>query len=154
MEIDWLRYSSQSQTTMSVVHIDKVFMGHGLEDKFRLKKIPQETRIPAGRYRIVLREHGGHYNDYTRKYEGHKGMLEISNIPNYSDVLIHIGNDKSDTAGCPLIGTTPTNNKTDVGYIANSTDAYLKFYFAVLPALEKGEDVFINMIDYDIPNGI
>jgi hypothetical protein len=154
MELKWLRYSSQNRTTLSVLLIDEHFECYGLEDCYRPEKIAGETRIPSGRFELVLREYGGHYEKYTKKYEGHKGMLQLKDVPNFEHILIHIGNYAKDTKGCLLVGTTANNNVKSMGQIVNSTSAYLEMYFKVLPILEKGEKVFINIIDLDKPKNL
>jgi hypothetical protein len=99
MKIELLRYSSQNMTTLGAVLIDGKFQCYSIEDRFRLEKVPNETRIPSGVYEIKLREFGSHYEKYKSKYEGHKGMLWLQDVPNFTDILIHIGNDEKDSAG-------------------------------------------------------
>jgi hypothetical protein len=152
MEINLLRYSSQSKTTLGALLIDNKFECYTLEDTFRQVKIVNETRVSAGRYEIKLREFGGHYERYVKKYDGHKGMLWLQDVPNFTDILIHIGNESNDTSGCVLLGSTANNNKTSKGEITNSTDAYLDAYFKILnEGFGRGERVFITIHDLDLP---
>ena len=151
MRIELLRYSSQSKTTFGVVLIDGKFQCYSVEDRFRLEKIKNETRIPSGVYEIKLREFGRHYEDYCEKYKGHKGMLWLQDVAGFSEILIHIGNGEKDTSGCILLNNEVNNNKTDYGRGVNSTKAYLDFYFKVLEAFENGEKVYISIVDFDIP---
>ena len=117
----------------------------------RVKKIKNETRIPAGTYEIKLREFGRHYQDYIVKYKGHKGMLWLQDVPEFTDILIDIGNGEEDTSGCILLCNEVNNNRTDYGKGKDSTKAYLDFYFKVLKAFENQEKVFISIIDFDVP---
>ena len=151
MQIKLYRYSSQSKTTLGVIHVDKKFQCYSIEDRYRKEKVKSETRIQAGRYEIKLREFGGHYEKYVNKYEGHEGMLWLQDVPNFEDILIHIGNDAKDTSGCLLVGSTANNNAKNKGFIGGSTEAYLDLYFKVLPELKAGRKVFIGIIDLDIP---
>lgn len=127
-----------------------------LEDEYREVKKYGETRIPAGRFEIKLRKEGGFYDNYsnhknatikalTRKY----GMLEIIGIPEYQYVLIHIGNTEADTAGCILIGNQAENNSNKKGFVSDSAGAYIFLVSAIYAAIEKGKQVFINIIDMD-----
>lgn len=154
MKIKVVRYSSQSKTSIGVLLLDNVFECHTLEDSFKPEKVYGETRIPAGKYDVELREFGGHYERYSKKYTGHGGMLWIKNVPNFEHILIHIGNKHEDSHGCILVGTTATNNKKYLGKLAESTNAYLEMYFKVLKAFERGEKVTIEIIDLDKPTNI
>ncbi len=147
------RYSSQSKTTLGVILIDNKFQCYTIEDRYRKEKIKHETRIPKGTYEIKLREFGGHYERYVNKYNGHKGMLWLQDVPEFTDILIHIGNDQEDTSGCILTGSTANNNSKYKGQVTASTEAYLDMYFKVLEAFESGEDVSITIQDLDMPYG-
>ena len=63
--------------------------------------------MPAGTYKIELRKEGGggFHNKYKKKYGSlHKGMLHVTNVPNFEYILIHTGNSDEHTAGCLLLG--------------------------------------------------
>lgn len=151
MKIEVLRFSSQSITTFGNVLIDGKFQCFSVEDRYRVEKLQNETRIPSGVYEIKLREFGRHYEHYSKKYPGHKGMLWIQDVRGFSDILIHIGNGEKDTSGCILLNNEINNNRTDYGRGKDSTEAYLDFYFKVLEAFERGENVVISIVDQDIP---
>jgi len=74
-------------------------------------------------------------------------MLHITNVPNYKWILIHIGNDDEDTAGCLLVGDTSISNVNQRGRVNNSTAAYLRVYPIVAKALSEGEEVWISYLD-------
>lgn len=127
-----------------------------IEDEFRTKKKYKETRIPAGQYKLFTRKDGRHYDKYsnhsnlalkelTRKY----GILQLADVPNFTGILIHLGNDEKDTAGCLLPGSKAYNNSFGRGYIAESTDAYIKLASAIFKAMDDGADVYITIIDKD-----
>ena len=149
MEIKLYRYSSQSKTTLGVIHVDKKFQCYSIEDRYRKEKVKAETRIQAGRYEIKLREFGGHYEKYVNKYEGHEGMLWLQDVPNFEDILIHIGNDAKDTAGCLLLGDTSQQNISKQGFIGASSDAYKRVYPHIADALASGQECEVTYIDYD-----
>jgi TPP-dependent 2-oxoacid decarboxylase len=153
MKIKMYRYSSQSKTTLGVILIDNKFQCYTIEDRYRKEKVKHETRIPKGNYKIKLRDFGSHYNKYIGKYAGHKGMLWLQDVPEFTDILIHIGNDQEDTSGCILTGSTANNNSKYKGQVTASTEAYLDMYFKVLEAFENGEDVSITIEDLDTPYG-
>jgi hypothetical protein len=101
---------------------------------------------------VELRTEGGFHDRYLKKFgsEFHKGMLWIKDIPEFEYVLIHIGNDDDDTAGCLLVGMS--NNADKKGRIGGSVEAYKKIYPIIRDAILKGEDVYINFYDsvYDV----
>ena len=147
MELKVYRYSSQSQTTLGALQIDGKFECYTLEDQHQDIKVKGETRIPAGKYNIELRTVGGFDARYKAKFSFHKGMLQVLNVPGFEYILIHIGNDEDDTAGCLLVGNTANNNRLNKGFIGDSTTAYKSLYPKVLKAIESGLDVTIEYID-------
>ena len=68
-------------------------------------------------------------------------MLWVKDVPGFEYILIHIGNDEDDTAGCLLLGSTADANK---GFIGGSTGAYKKAYAKISHAILRGEEVLIN----------
>ena len=145
MELKVLRYSDNGESTLGLLFVDGKFECYTLEDEARTQKVWGETRIPEGRYEVKFREEGGHHAKYMRRFgDFHKGMLHVQNVPNFEYILIHIGNDDDDTAGCLLVGNKANNNQHGVGYIESSTDAYTKLYDKVSKALVNGEEVHIS----------
>jgi len=62
--------------------------------------------------------------------------FEITNVPNRSGILIHVGNTVRDTNGCPLIGIGFDTVLGELG-ITQSRQAFSKFI-----ALTRGVDSF------------
>jgi hypothetical protein len=136
------RYKHAKDFTISKVFIDGQFECFGLEDERREAKVMHETRIPEGRYKIVLRTEGGHHAKYSKKFPTfHKGMLHVTNVPGFQWILIHIGNTDEDTSGCLLVGLNVDEAK---GMLYNSTAAYERFYSKVIKAIEQEEEVWIK----------
>lgn len=112
-----------------------------LEDEPREVKIAGETCIPAGRYELKLRTHGGMFERYRVRYPWNAaGMLELRDVPNFTDVLIHCGNHKDDTRGCLLVG----HGAFVYGRISESIEAYTELYKRVSKALLSGESCHIE----------
>ena len=148
MKLKVYRYSSQSRTTISAIHINGEFECFGLEDRYRKEKVMGETRIPKGIYKIGLRTVGGHHIKYSSKFPSiHKGMLQVLDVANFKYILIHIGNGEKDTQGCLLVGLEANNNKLYKGQITNSTSAYTALYKKVIKSIDEGEEVTIEYID-------
>jgi hypothetical protein len=95
-------------------------------------------------YDLALRAYGGHHERYKDRFPlFHVGMIQIMNVPNFKDILIHIGNKDDDTAGCLLTGNVANNNRIGDGFIQQSTDAYVAMYKKVAPHLYNDEKIKI-----------
>jgi hypothetical protein len=146
MEIEVLRYNKKPDFTDGLFFIDSEFQCFTIEDEVRTAKVYGETAIPLGRYKVELRTEGGFHQRYLKKYgsDFHKGMLWIKDVANFEYILIHIGNDDDDTAGCLLVGMT--QNADDQGFLGSSGIAYKKIYPIIRDAILRGEEVYINYI--------
>jgi hypothetical protein len=130
---------------------------HTLEDQKQITKVHGETRIPSGTYNITSKQEGGFYNRYLlhkdekiRELTKEFGILQINDIPGFTNVLIHIGNYDEDTKGCLLIGLTTNNFSMDTGFISNSTEAYKFLLEEIGIVLYRPEPVQIQIMDFDI----
>ena len=144
------RFLSNSKATLSQVLIDGAFQCFGLEDEYREEKLAAETRIPAGVYKVGLRDTGGFHNHYSAKFpDFHKGMLQVLDVPGFEYILIHIGNTDKDTAGCLLVGQSAVTD-CDADYLAvgSSKSAYTSLYSKVIEAA-IADDLVIHYIDED-----
>ena len=148
------RFSSGPYSTLGAIYIinqqgKKSFTGFTLEDRFNFidDKVPGETRIPSGIYKLKLRTEGGFHERYKKRFPFHKGMIEICGVPNFDYILIHCGNNDEHTKGCVLIGDTAEQNITKRGFIGNSKIAYERFYNEIIPGL--GEGSTIKIVDGD-----
>ena len=153
MKLQVLRFSSESDSTNGLLFdvTDGVkFLAYTLEDEYRKHLIRKETRIPAGTYKIKLRNEGGFHQRYSKKYPSiHRGMLHIIDVPGFEYILIHVGNSDEHTAGCLLVGDTQENNQINKnGFIGSSGNAYKRIYPIIANAIEK-EEVTIQYIDLD-----
>lgn len=132
MIIDVLRLPSIGKTTVSGIYIGREFICFGLEDQLLNMKFPGQTAIFEGTYKLGMRQYGKFYSKYTQAYPWHnKGMIEILDVPQFTDILIHPGNTADDTAGCLLTAQKlehkPKGSTMQViGY--NSIDAYRSLY--------------------------
>jgi len=159
MELEVLRFSSQKESTLGLlfdVSLNKrKFLCFTLEDEYRTKKIYGQTRIPTGTYEVKLKKEGGFHNRYKIKFpDFHKGMLEITNVKGFDYILIHIGNNDDDTAGCLLVGDSLRQNITDKGFVGSSTIAYKRVYSIIANLLDLGGKVVIKYIDFDTKSNL
>ena len=153
MKLKVLRISSQEDSTSGLLFLEDDlglhFLCYTLEDEKRVLKVKGETRVPAGVYQIALRKEGGFHQKYKKRYAGfHRGMLHVTNVPNFEFILIHTGNTDEHTAGCLLVGDSQENNVIiKDGFIGKSSNAYKRIYPNIAKALENGEDVSIEYVD-------
>lgn len=151
LEIRLTRFSSDTDSTLGMLHNvtgKPQFLCYTLEDEHRTVKVWGETRIPAGRYKLKIRQYGGFHERYQKKYNAfHKGMIEICDVPNFEHILIHVGNTDDDTAGCVLLGNAQRQNITKLGLLYDSVEAYERVYRFIVGSMLNGCDAYITIID-------
>lgn len=131
--------------------IDGQFACYILEDEQRTQKVYGETRIPDGIYPVKLRTVGDFHERYSKKFpDMHKGMLWLQDVPAFKYVLIHIGNEDDDTAGCLLTGDRANNNKIADGWVDFSTAAYKRIYPGIARAILSGERVTVELVTLEL----
>lgn len=138
MKLKLQRFATHELGTFGFIHCDGEPVCFTLEDPQRTgPKIPGETCIPEGHYRIMLRTVGGFHARYSRRFpDMHRGMLWLQDVPEFEYILIHCGNTKQDTAGCILTGTSADSNRVLVGA---SKSSYVRLYEKVVDAAEADE---------------
>ena len=153
MKLKVLRFSSQEDSTSGLLFLEEnqeiKFLCYTLEDEKRDVKVRGETRVPAGTYKLELRTEGGFHNKYKDRYgKFHKGMLHVTNVPNFEFILIHTGNTDEHTAGCLLVGDSQENNViVKDGFIGKSTNAYKRIYPDISKEISEGKEVTIEYIN-------
>ena len=71
----------------------------------------------------------------------------LRRVPGFKFVLIHTGNTEKHSEGCILIGDLAQSNVADgSGSIGSSRQAYRRFYPPVVDAIERGEEVTIEIV--------
>jgi hypothetical protein len=132
MQIKVVRQVFTSNSTIGQMFLDGKFECFTLEDMVRPVKIVKETAIPAGSYKVTLRM-SPHFKVRTPA---------LDKVPNYENVLIHFGNDKTNTDGCILVGQSKS-----VDFIGSSMAAFK----ALMPKLEaaaaRGEPLGIEIVE-------
>ena len=150
MDLFVQRFSSGAESTLGLLFEDKVpelptFHCYVLEDQYNEPKIPGETRIPNGRYRITLRTEGGMHQRYGERFSWHKGMLWLQNVPGFEWIYIHVGNKDDDSEGCLLVGDGQISNVVEHGQVTSSVSAYTRLYHHIVKALDADEPVWIDI---------
>lgn len=100
------RVDDDGTSTLGKMFVDGEFECWILEDTHQDEKVQGETRIPNGVYDIQLRPAGGMHGKYAARYDWHKGMLHLQDVPDFTYVYIHSGNYHTHTDGCILVGNS------------------------------------------------
>ncbi len=146
MRIKLKRFKSDSDGTIGTLSIDNEPKCFTMEDAHHDVKIPTKTRIPMGSYIVKLRNEGGMTQRYAKRYDNHKGMLWLQDVPNFEWVYIHTGNTDEDTDGCILVGDIADLNENRK-MVGESRDAYQEIYAIISGAILNGIQVRIQIID-------
>jgi hypothetical protein len=134
VELTLVREPTCDGFTRGELLIDGVHECYTLEDQVRDVKIPGETAIPAGRYRVVL----------THSPRFKKVLPELLKVPGYTGIRIHAGNDASHTEGCILVG-----QRQGKSAVFESRDAMIELMAALDAAVEGGEQIWIEVRNAD-----
>ena len=136
------REASSEQCTHGQMFLFGVHECYTLEDPVRPDpnpatpeneaKIPGQTAIPAGTYKVIVND-SPHF--------GRKLPL-LLDVPGYVGVRIHPGNTAADTRGCILPGSARVE-----GQVTGSKMAFEKLFTRICSALTEGEEVWIEVRD-------
>ena len=160
MELLVKRFSTGDESTIGALFVTDPFRGteplkgypsfrcFTMEDQPNEPKVPGETRIPAGRYKIELRTRGGMTKRYKKKFDWHIGMLWLRDVPGFKWVYLHYGNYERDTDGCILVGDGALSNVLGDGMVMSSVTAYTRLYAEIINAMHAGREVWITIEDY------
>ena len=108
-------------------------------DEIKKIKVPNETAIPTGTYKITLNVVSPKFSKYAYKYIGGR-LPRLPDVPGYSGVLMHIGNTAEHSSGCLIVG-----QNTQVGKVLNSTVTFKKLYAKLQEANKRGEVITITI---------
>lgn len=119
MELEVFRTPSRDGATIGKLSVDGVYECFTLEDQIRevpgepvrLWKVPGQTAIPSGRYRVIV----------TPSVRFRRPLPLLLDVPGFSGIRIHCGNGTGDTCGCLLVGRT--KGPTHVGESRLAFDA-------------------------------
>lgn len=126
--------------TISNLYIDGVWFCNVIEDTDRhlkqtdslatiqAKKVYAKTAIPSGTYKVTLDFVSPKFSKktYYKNFCGGK-LPRLCNIPGFEGILIHIGNDQTDSAGCLIVGENKVKGK-----VINSKATFEKLYKKLL----------------------
>ena len=131
-------------SSLSALSHEGRFLCFILEDGYRERKEYGKTRIPPDLYEIVPRTHGRIFDSLRKRY-GHTFVPQLVDVPGFTDILIHPGNEVADTLGCLLPGYK-AEKEAAVFRLENSTPAYNSEIYPLLDrTFRNGEKAFIRV---------
>lgn len=122
----------RSGNGLGKLYIDGVFQCDTLEDLERPMKIPGETAIPKGTYKVVI--------DQSVRFK--RLMPHVLDVPGFTGIRIHSGNTQADTEGCILVGEKYTDKPPR---IINSRIAFAAFFAKLQSALNQNSQVTLEI---------
>lgn len=95
-------------------------------------KIPGETAIPKGIYKIIL--------DFSNRFK--KVLPRLLDVPGFAGVRIHSGNTPEDTEGCILIGKAFDEA---TGNVINSRLAMTELMYLLESTYDSGTEIELEI---------
>ena len=127
------RERSSAKATIGKLYVDGIAQCVTLEDVVRPVKIPGETAIPAGKYRVII----------NRSTRFKRDMPLLLNVQGFSGIRIHPGNTAANTEGCILVGM----ERVGKDFIGQSRVAYDQLFAEMKEALANGEEIWLEITE-------
>lgn len=144
MKLVLKRINNQDNYCEGKLYIDGIYQCDVIEDvdrgltsemsiaEIQSKKVYGETAIPKGTYQITLDVVSPKFKDRSWATFCEGKLPRLLDVPGYEGVLIHVGNEASNSLGCLLVG-----QKTKDGWISNSTQTFKNLYYKLKQATDQ-----------------
>ena len=90
-----------------------------------------KTAIPRGKYKVII--------DWSNRFK--RELPRLLDVPGFTGVRIHAGNEPDDTEGCILVGSS---YKED--WVSNSRATFNKLFELIESSLDHGDEVEIEIL--------
>lgn len=127
MRLKLYRDTRTDVSTIGRLYADDEFLCYTLENHWEDNK-PRISCVPADKYFIETKTYGRFYESYKHP------IVKLKNVPDRTEILIHIGNYPEDTLGCILVGSTTAKDA-----VWNSKKTYNDIY----PVISQAEMIEI-----------
>lgn len=144
MKLVLKRINNQDNYCEGKLYIDGTYQCDVIEDtdrgltnemsitEIQSKKVYGETAIPKGTYQITLDVVSPKFKDRSWATFCEGKLPRLLDVPGFEGVLIHTGNEASNSFGCLLVG-----QKTKDGWISNSTQTFKNLYYKLKQATDQ-----------------
>lgn len=144
MKLVLKRINNQDNYCEGKLYIDGTYQCDVIEDtdrgltnemsitEIQSKKVYGETAIPKGIYQITLDVVSPKFKDRSWATFCEGKLPRLLDVPGFEGVLIHVGNEASNSLGCLLVG-----QKTKDGWISNSTQTFKDLYYKLKQATDQ-----------------
>ncbi len=123
------------KSTQAPILINDTFECFTLEDTDRCLetggiKIPEETAIPRGRYRVII--------DWSDRFQ--RPMPHVLDVPQFKGIRFHILNTIDETEGCIGLGAKRGIDRLDLSAIA-----FNQFFKKLFNIWATGEEIWLEV---------
>jgi hypothetical protein len=144
MKLVLKRINNQDNYCEGKLYIDGIYQCDVIEDvdrgltnemsitEIQSKKVYGETAIPKGTYQITLDVVSPKFKDRSWATFCEGKLPRLLDVPGFEGVLIHTGNEASNSLGCLLVG-----QKTKDGWVSNSTQTFKDLYYKLKQATDQ-----------------
>lgn len=144
MKLVLKRINNQDNYCEGKLYIDGTYQCDVIEDtdrgltnemsitEIQSKKVYGETAIPKGTYQITLDVVSPKFKDRSWATFCEGKLPRLLDVPGFEGVLIHVGNEASNSLGCLLVG-----QKTKDGWVSNSTQTFKDLYYKLKQATDQ-----------------
>ena len=144
MKLVLKRINNQDNYCEGKLYIDGIYQCDVIEDidrgltnemsitEIQSKKVYGETAIPKGTYQITLDVVSPKFKDSSWATFCEGKLPRLLDVPGFEGVLIHVGNEASNSLGCLLVG-----QKTKDGWVSNSTQTFKDLYYKLKQATDQ-----------------
>ena len=144
MKLVLKRINNQDNYCEGKLYIDGIYQCDVIEDtdrgltnempvaEIQSKKVYGETAIPKGTYQITLDIVSPKFKNRSWATFCEGKLPRLLDVPGFEGVLIHTGNEASNSLGCLLVG-----QKTKDGWISNSTQTFKNLYYKLKQATDQ-----------------
>lgn len=135
MQLELNRVSFTERSTIGTLKVNGSMECYTLEDRDRevergAEKVPGDTAIPRGKYRVVV--------DLSERFQ--RPLPRLLAVPGFAGIRIHSGNRPEDTRGCILVGQV-----VGADCVSQSKLALESLMVKLVNALDEGEEIFITI---------
>ena len=133
MKLELERLQNDPTVTIGSLRVDGDWAAWTCEDTVRPTgvKVPGETAIPAGTYKVVITE--------SARFK--RPLPLLLNVPNFEGIRIHPGNTAADTQGCILVGMDRLGSS-----VGRSRLAFDALFTQIRGAIARGEPVTVEIV--------